>query len=136
LNALALIIMATGIVVGCVLENGLLIACLTAAGTVIKGWNEFKKFSFKIDMCRFAYTTYDKALIGLRTYVQGLPMEEFDRFLIKMQTLDDTITDLTPSVSDKCVQEYKQRFRYDHVDKSGSTDVSGSMCHDEQTNGS
>ena len=69
LNALALMIVAAGIVVGSVLENGLLIACLTAAGTVIKGWNDFKKFSFKIDMCRFAYTTYDKTLIELRTYV-------------------------------------------------------------------
>ena len=27
-------------------------------------------------MCRFAYTTYDKKLIELRTYVRGLPMEE------------------------------------------------------------
>ena len=50
-------------------------------------------------------------------------MEEFDGFLIKMQILDDTITDFTPHVSDKGVQEYEQRFRYDHVDKGGSTDV-------------
>ena len=123
LNALALIIVAAGIVVGSVLENSLLTACLTAAGTVIKGWNDFKKFSFKIDMCRFAYTTYDKTLIELRTYVRGLPMEEFEGFLIKMQTLDDTITDFTPPVSDKCVQQYEQRFHYDHVDKSSSTYV-------------
>lgn len=121
LNALALIIVAAGIAVGSVLENSLVIACLTAAGTVIKGWNDFKNFSFKIDMCRFAYTTYDKTLIELRTYVRGLPMDEFDGFLIKMQTLDDTITDFTPPVSDKCVQKYEQRFRYDHVDKSRST---------------
>ena len=123
MNALALIIVAAGIVAGSVLENSVLIACLTAAGTVIKGWNDFKKFSFKIDMCRFAYTTYDKTLIELRTYVRGLPMEEFEGFLIKMQTLDDTITDFTPSVSDKCLQEYEQRFCYDHVDKSGRTCV-------------
>ena len=90
-------------------------------GTVIKGWNDFKTLSLKIDMCRFAYTTYDKTLIELRTYVRGLPMEEFEGFLIKMQTLDDTITDFTLPVSDKCVQEYKQRFRYDNVDKSRST---------------
>ena len=50
-------------------------------------------------------------------------MEEFEGFLIKMQTLDDTITDFTPPVSDKYVQEYEQRFRSDHVDKSGSTCV-------------
>ena len=119
MNALALIIVAAGIVAGSALENSLLIACLTAAGAVIKGW----KFLFKIDMCRFGYTTYDKTLIELKTYVRGLPMEEFEGFLIKMQTLDDTITDFTAPVSDKCVQEYKQRFRYNHVDKSRSTCV-------------
>ena len=57
LNALALIIAAGGIVVGSVLENSTLVACLTADSTVIKGWNDFKNFSFKIDMCRFAYKT-------------------------------------------------------------------------------
>ena len=90
---------------------------------MIKGWSNFKKFLFKIGMCRFAYTTYNKTLIESRTYMRGLPMEEFEGFLIKMQTLDDTITDFTPPVSDKRVQEYEQRFRYDHVNKSGSTYV-------------
>ena len=85
LNALALIIAAAGLVLGSVLENSTLVACLTAANTVIKGWKDFKKFSFKIDMCRFVYTTYDKTLIELRTYVRGLPMEEFEGFLIEMQ---------------------------------------------------
>ena len=98
LNALALMIMAKGIVVRSILENSLLIACLSATGSVIK---------FKIDMCHFAYTTYNKTLIGLRTYMRGLPMEEFEGFLIKMQTLDETITDFTPPVSDKCIKEYE-----------------------------
>ena len=48
-------------------------------------------------------------------------MEEFEGFVVKMQTLDDTITNFTAPVSDKCVQEYEQRFRYDNVDKSKST---------------
>jgi len=56
LNALALITVAKGIVIGSVLEYSLLIASLTATGTVINGWNNFKKFRFEIDMCRFAYT--------------------------------------------------------------------------------
>ena len=99
--------MAKGIVVQSILGNSLLIACLSATGSVIKGWNDFKKFSFKIDMCHFAYTTYNKTLIGLRTYMRGLLMEEFEGFLIKMQTLDETITDFTPPVSDKCIKEYE-----------------------------
>ena len=101
LNGLALLIMAAGIVVGAVWENSFAVVALTAFGTVVKGWNDFKKFSFKVDMSRFAYTTYEKTLIELRTYVQGLPLKEFDGFLIEMQALDDTITDFTPPVSDR-----------------------------------
>ena len=50
-------------------------------------------------------------------------MEELDVFLIKMETLGDTITDLTPPVSDTNVHEYEQRLRCNQVDKGGSTFV-------------
>ena len=78
LNGLALLIMALSVVVGAVWEDSLVMIGLTAFGTVVKGWNEFKNFCTKMDMCRFAYTTYEKTLIELRTYVRGLPLEEFD----------------------------------------------------------
>ncbi|KAL9960269.1 hypothetical protein ACROYT_G033707 [Oculina patagonica] len=88
------------------------------SGTVVKGWNDFKKYSFKVDVCRFAYTTYDKTLIELRTYARGLPMDELEGFLIKMQTLDDTITDFTPPVADKYVQAYeRQHDKSEDVDR-------------------
>ena len=83
-------------VVGAEWEDSFVMIGLTVFGMIIKGWNEFKNFSIKMDMCRFAYTMYEKTLIELRTYVRGLLMEEFDGFLIRMQTMDDTITDLTP----------------------------------------
>ena len=116
LNGLALLVMAAGIVVGAVWENSFAVVALTAFGTVVKGWNNFKKFSFKVDMCRFAYKTYQKTLIELRTYVRGLPLEEFDGFLIKMQTLDITIMDFTPPVCDRCVQEYAKWFHHLSID--------------------
>lgn len=58
-----------------------------------------------MDMCHFAYITYEKTLIELRSYV-----EEFDGFLIMMQTMDDTITDLTPPSSDRSVKQYAKTF--------------------------
>ena len=113
LNGFALLIMAAGVIVGPILKNSILVGCLTAAGVVVKGWNDFNKFSVKVDMCHFAYTTYDKTLIKLRTtYVCGLPLEEFHGFLIKIQTLDDMITDFAPLVSDQCMHEYGRQFRY------------------------
>ena len=106
--------MALSVVVGAVLEYSLVMIGLTAFGTVVKGWNEFKNFCTKMDMCRFAYTTvYDeKTLIELRMHVRGLPLEEFDGFLIRMQTMDDTITDLTPPTSDRIIKQYDRKFHH------------------------
>ena len=115
-NGMALLVMAAGMIAGPILENSTLVACLTAVGTVVKGWNDFKKYSFKVDMSRFAFTTYAKALIELRTYVRGIPFEGLEGFLIKMQTLDDTIIDFTPPLPKRCVQEYYRQFFYQPMD--------------------
>ena len=73
-NGLTLLLMAKGMIAGPILNISTLVACLTVVGTVVKGWSEFKKFSVKVDMCRFAYTTYAKALIELRTYGRAFPL--------------------------------------------------------------
>ena len=115
-NGMVLLVMAAGMIAGSILENSTLVACLTAVGTVVKGWNDFKKYSFKVDMSRFAFTTYAKALIELRTYVRGIPFEGLEGCLIKMQTLYDTIIDFTPPLPKRCVQEYYRQFFYQPVD--------------------
>ena len=111
LNGLALLVVAAGMIAGSIFENTIMVSCLAACGSVTKGWNDFKKFSIKVDMCQFAYTTYAKTLTKLRNHVQGIPFEE-DSFLIKMQTFDDTITDFSPPISDECMQKYHRRFQY------------------------
>ena len=123
LKAFSILVVAPGIIVGTVLENAILVACLLVVGNVVKGWNDFKEFSFKVDKCRFAYSTYDKTLMELRTYVRDLPIDELDRFFIKMQPLDDTITDFASPVTDKSVRDYERQFRYDHVNKTVDTTV-------------
>ena len=118
LNGLALLLMAASVAVGAVRENSYVMIALMALGTVVKGWNDFKKFSFKVNMCRFTYTTYQKTLIELKTYVRGLPLDKFDGFLVKMQTLDDTIIDFTPPVSDRCTHEYSKHFSHVPLESS------------------
>ena len=88
--------MAAGMIAGPLLDNSTLVACLAAVGTVVKGWADFKQYRFKVTMSRFAFTTYAKALTELKTYGRGVPLEDLEGFLIKMQTLDDTIVDFTP----------------------------------------
>ena len=94
---------------------------------MIKVWNDFKKFSLKIFMCRFACTTYDEKFLELTNYEQGLPVEGLDVFLIKMETLGDTITDLTPPVSDTNMHEYEQRLTFgsSHSSFNGSRESRG-----------
>ena len=98
-NELALHLMAADMIAGPILDNSTLVACLAAVGTVVKGWNDFKNYSFKVAMSRFAFTTYAKALTELKTHVRGVPLEGLEGFLIKMETLDDTIIDFTPPVT-------------------------------------
>jgi len=115
-NGLALLLVAAGMIAGPILQNSTLVACLAAVGTVVKGWNDFNKDSFKVAMSRFAFTTYVKALTELKTYVRGLPLEGLEGFLIKMQTLDDTIVDFAPPLPKRCVQDYHRHFVYQPVE--------------------
>ena len=100
-----------GMIAGSMFKNAIVVSCLAARGSVIKGQNDFKKFPIKVDMCEFAYTTYAKTLTKLTNHVRGI-LFEADSFLIKMQTFDNTITDFSPPISDECPQKYHLHFQY------------------------
>ena len=80
LNALALVLVATGTVVGPILHNSLVVAVLAAVGTFVKGWNEFKQYRHKLRMSAFAYTTYAKALNELRQCVREKTTDTLQSF--------------------------------------------------------
>ena len=111
LNGLALLTVGLSVVVRAMWNDSFVMIGLTAFGTVVKGWNEFKNFAIKMDMCRFAYTTHEKTF-ELRRYVRGFPLEEFHRFLVKLQMMDDTIIDLTPPTYDGLAKQYDKKFEY------------------------
>ena len=111
LNGLALLVVAAGMIASSIFENTIVVSCLAGWGTVLKGWNNFKKFPIKVDRCQIAYTTYAKILTELQTYTQGIPFDE-DSFLINMHTFSDTITDFSPAISNRCMQKYHRRFYY------------------------
>ena len=58
----ALLVKALSVVVGTEWVNSFAMVGLTTFGILVKGWNDFRNFSFKVDICRFAYTTYEKTL--------------------------------------------------------------------------
>ena len=76
-NVVTLLIFSASMIVGSVWLESFVMVALTAAAAFVK-----------MDMCRFAYITYEKTLMELKNYVRA---HEFDinTFLIKMQTLDE-----------------------------------------------
>ena len=88
LNRVVLLVVAAGMIAGSIFENTILVSCLTAWGTVLKGWSNFKKFHHHV--CQEAW---------------GIPFEE-DSTLIRMQTFNVTITYFSPPISDECTQKY------------------------------
>ena len=115
-NGFALLLMALSIVVGAVWEQSYAVIGLTALATFIKGWSDFKKYSLKMDMCRFAYTTYEKTMIEIKNYVRGgIDAHQLNNFLVKLQTLDETVIKFSPPTSDKCTQSYHVKFVYEAI---------------------
>ena len=55
LNGLALLVVAAGMIAGSIFENTIMVSCLAACGSVIKGWNDFKKFPIKVEITYEAF---------------------------------------------------------------------------------
>jgi len=94
---LALLLVATGMIVGPIIHNSILVAVLAAAGTFVKGWNEFKQYRHKLRMSAFAYTTYAKALNELRQGMRENTTDFLPSFIVKMTSMD-IIVDLAPPI--------------------------------------
>ena len=111
-NGLALLLMASGLIVGPVLKNSWVVAGLAAVSTLVKGWIDFRNWGTLVQLSRFAYTTYAKTLIELRTWARGGDDGDPAAFLVKMQTLDDMVTDFVPPLTDTYRRVYEARYLY------------------------
>ena len=67
-------------------------------GLILNTFSEAKNYKRKIEMCKFAYTTYEKILVDLRSYLRGLKINEV-RFFNEIRLIDQIITDMCRSVS-------------------------------------
>ena len=98
-----------GAIVG-VTMNPISLGVITGTGVLLKTYTDVKKFDRKIDMVKFAFTTYEKVLTELRSYLRGKPFD-CASFLDEMKLIDDTITDLCPIFqTSKVLNQYKTRF--------------------------
>ena len=104
--------MASGLIVGPVLKNSWAVAGLAAVSTLVKGWIEFRNWSTLVQLIRFAYTTYAKTLIELRTWARSGDHGDPAAFLVKIQTLDDMVTDFVPPLTDTYRRVYEAQYLY------------------------
>ena len=111
-NELALLLMASGLIVGPVLKNSWVVVGLAAVSTLVKDWIEFRNWGTLVQLSRFAYTTYAKTLIELRTWARSGDDGDPAAFLVKMQTLDDKVTDFVPPLTDTYRRVYKAQYLY------------------------
>ena len=101
-------LVVTGTVVGGVTLNPIALGTISGAGLLLKTFSESKNYKRKIEMCKFAYTGYEKVLTDLRSFMRGSEFNDKE-FLDYVKVIDDIIIDMCP-LSDKFEDKYNKMF--------------------------
>lgn len=67
-----------------------------------------RNYKKKIEPCRFAYTSHEKILVDLYSFMRGKSYDDQD-YLTQVRVIVDIIIDMCPLV-DKWDKEYSQKF--------------------------
>ena len=102
------LLVVTGTVVGGVTLNPIPLGTISGAGILLKTFSEIKNYKRKIEMSKFAYTSYAKVLTDIRSFMRGLEYDEI-KFLDYVKVLDDIIIDMCP-LTDKFEKKYNKVF--------------------------
>ena len=102
------LLVATGTIVGGVTLNPIPLGVISGTGLLLKTYSETKNFKKKIEMSKFAYTSYEKVLTHLRSFMRGLEYNDKE-FLDFIKILDDIIIDMCP-LTDKFEKKYNKVF--------------------------
>ena len=107
LNMSSIGLTTLGIIVGSAIMNPIVIGVLAGAGVLIQGYTTRSNLSRRVDETNFAYTSYQKVLTQLRSYLRGLPYDS-QTLLSDLKVLDDIVIDLCPPVNGMSI-------RYDKI---------------------
>ena len=97
-----------GTITGTITVNPIVMGCVAGPGIIIQGFLTKSNLIQSVDRCRFAYTTYEKILVQLKSFLRGLPYDE-NVFLSDIKIIDDIVIDQCPSV-DKYFEKYNCKF--------------------------
>ena len=107
-NIVSVFLVVTGTVAGGLTLNPIPLGTISGAGLLLKTFSEAKNYKRKIEMCKFAYTSYEKVLTDLRSFMRGLEYDLKD-FLDYVKVIDDIIIDMCP-LTDKFERKYNKMF--------------------------
>ena len=107
-NIGSVLLVVIGTVVGGVTLNPIPLGIISGSGLLLKTYSEAKNYKRKIEMCKFTYTTYEKVLTDLRSFMRGLKYNNKE-FLDYVKVLDDIIIDMCP-LTDKFEKKYNKVF--------------------------
>ena len=110
-NGLALLSIAVGMIVSALWIESAAVICLTAFSTMVKGWMDFRKYPQKMEMCRVAYTSFEKMINQLRAYAHTSAAEDLSAFVSESKVVEDFVTDLTPPITQELIQRYERDFK-------------------------
>ena len=110
---LAINISSTGLIVigtvaGGLTANPAILGSISGFGLVLKTLSDTKNYKRKLEMSKFAFSTYQKILLDLRTALRGGPFDKND-FLKGLNILHDTIVGFAPLVT-RFEKQYAKKF--------------------------
>ena len=97
-----------GAIIGGITLNPIILGSLTASGIMIQAYLTKSDLHKRVDMCKLAFTTYEKVLVQLKNFLRGLPYHETN-FLTDLKVLDDIIIDQCPLV-EKYIDKYNKVY--------------------------
>ena len=108
-------LVAIGAIAGGVTMNPIVLGVISGVGLIVKTASEMKNLKSKIEMSKFAFTTYEKTLSDLRFALRG---GNFDRteFLSSMEAIDGIVIDLGLDW-EKFENKWKEKFRRSENDE-------------------
>jgi len=69
-------LIATGTIVGAATLNPIVLGKISGAGLILSTFTEARNYKRKIEMCKFAYTSYEKILTDIRPFLRELDFDD------------------------------------------------------------
>ena len=101
-------LIAIGTITGAATMNPIVLGVISGVGLIMKTAMEMKNLKNKIEMSKFAFTTYEKTLSDLRFALRGGNFDQ-TQFLSSMEAIDGIVIDLGLDL-EKFENEWKEKF--------------------------